>query len=154
MEGSISIDPEAQPTARQVNSATLPAGSTVVFLAPTVPLCAQQADVLTEAGLRVALHSLLQGSLSKKLQKGAAGAQQWQALVSGHQVVVATPGELLHGLLHGLMRMEQVALLVLDEVHHADKDHPYAAIARQFVAPLAAGGRAPRLLGLTASPVQ
>ncbi|KAL6748177.1 P-loop containing nucleoside triphosphate hydrolase protein, partial [Haematococcus lacustris] len=151
----------------------LPEGSTVVFLAPTVPLCAQQADVLTEAGLRVALVcGGVAVTVEQSRPQGQAAFTPGCPLTPDHLTLPGVAAESLqpmitltqcyssHGqspggtLLVASPALLAVALLVLDEVHHADKDHPYAAIARQFVAPLAAGGRAPRLLGLTASPVQ
>ena len=57
------------------------------------------------------------------------------------------------------MHMEDVDLLVFDECHHADKDHPYNLIMRDFwfhnfdpEKPWA--GKRPKVLGLTASPIK
>ena len=75
--------------------------------------------------------------------------------------------------------MSHLGIIVLDEAHHCDRDHPYASLLREFWArpPLAPDGKAvdkdtdrnspdnrqvmgpkpgsrPRLIGLTASPIQ
>ena len=62
-------------------------------------------------------------------------------------------------LMHGFMHMEEVDLLIFDECHHADQDHPYNLIMRDFWfhrfdpdKPLKV--KRPRILGLTASPIK
>ena len=50
--------------------------------------------------------------------------------------------------------MAQINLLIFDEAHHAKKNHPYARIMKDFYASLEkAGLRRPRILGMTASPI-
>ena len=62
-------------------------------------------------------------------------------------------------LMHGFMHIEEVDLLIFDECHHADQDHPYNLIMRDFWfhnfdpdRPLAV--KRPKVLGLTASPIK
>ena len=62
-------------------------------------------------------------------------------------------------LMHGFMHMEEVDLLIFDECHHADQDHPYNLIMRDFWFhnfdpddPFAV--KRPKILGLTASPIK
>lgn len=62
-------------------------------------------------------------------------------------------------LTHGFMHMEEIDLLVFDECHHADQDHPYNLIMRDFFFhdfdpdnPFAV--KRPMILGLTASPIK
>ena len=61
--------------------------------------------------------------------------------------------------------MSHLGIIVLDEAHHCDRDHPYALLLREFWArsdlgetlgggPRVEVTRRPRLIGLTASPVQ
>lgn len=57
------------------------------------------------------------------------------------------------------MSMEEIDLLVFDECHHANQDHPYNLIMRDFWfhnfdpnQPLKT--RRPKVLGLTASPIK
>lgn len=50
--------------------------------------------------------------------------------------------------------MEQINLLIFDEAHHTKKNHPYARIIKDFYASLEEKEqRRPRILGMTASPV-
>ncbi len=50
--------------------------------------------------------------------------------------------------------MAQINLLIFDEAHHAKKNHPYARIIKDFYAILEKEDlRRPRILGMTASPV-
>lgn len=50
--------------------------------------------------------------------------------------------------------MEQINLLIFDEAHHTKKNHPYARIIKDFYASLEEKEqRRPRVLGMTASPV-
>lgn len=52
------------------------------------------------------------------------------------------PQVLLNMLTHGYIKMENIALMVLDECHNARKNHVYAQIMKDFYWPVArAGGR-------------
>lgn len=51
------------------------------------------------------------------------------------------------------IQVQDVAVLVMDEAHHANGNHPYATIMAHFVANTPKHMR-PRVLGLTATPVQ
>lgn len=46
------------------------------------------------------------------------------------QVLVMTPQILLDGLDSNSLTLDKVNLMVLDECHHASKNHPYAKIMR------------------------
>ena len=67
------------------------------------------------------------------------------------QVCVVIDAKLEEALIHGYLQMEDVALLVMDEAHHARGNSIYATIAKYFYAPCE---RRPRVLALTASPVE
>lgn len=47
--------------------------------------------------------------------------------------------------------MSQIGIIAFDEVHHADKDHPYAQLMENFYHTSNINKR-PQILGLTASP--
>lgn len=51
------------------------------------------------------------------------------------------------------VRLDDISLLILDECHHAKKNHPYAAIIKKYYIPAKAGIVRPRIFGMTASPV-
>ncbi|KAI0009988.1 hypothetical protein F4779DRAFT_579491 [Xylariaceae sp. FL0662B] len=78
----------------------------------------------------------------------------WQQKTKDNMVIVCTAAILLASLHHSFVRMDQINLLVFDEAHHTKKNHPYARIIKDFYASLEEGGqRRPRILGMTASPV-
>ncbi|KAI0478490.1 hypothetical protein GGR56DRAFT_664684 [Xylariaceae sp. FL0804] len=78
----------------------------------------------------------------------------WEEQCRKHQVIVCTAAILHACLHHSFVKMEQINLLVFDEAHHAKKNHPYARIIKDFYATLEqADQRRPRILGMTASPV-
>ena len=64
---------------------------------------------------------------------------------------VVIEAKLQEALVHGYLQMEDVALLVMDEAHHARGNSVYATIARYFYKPCFSR---PRVLALTASPVE
>jgi endoribonuclease Dicer len=51
---------------------------------------------------------------------------EWQEQFVSHKVIVCTPAVLEHCLSRGHITMKQINLLVIDEAHHAKKNHPYA----------------------------
>mmetsp|Transcript_39939 Transcript_39939/g.128058 ORF Transcript_39939/g.128058 Transcript_39939/m.128058 type:complete len:609 (-) Transcript_39939:93-1919(-) len=113
----------------------------IVFLAPTVALVNQQAAAFEEEAARrrvVVGTAVLAGGKPRRLSKCG--------------VLFGTPAAALPVLTSCLARL---ALLVLDEVHHAVKKrgesaHPYAEVARAYAKQ--PGRRRPKILGLTASP--
>jgi hypothetical protein len=60
----------------------------------------------------------------------------WHEQCARHHILVMTPQLLLNLLVHSMLRLQEVALLVLDECHHAvgskraDHSHPYAQIMK------------------------
>ncbi|KAL4856329.1 Endoribonuclease Dicer 1 [Chlorella vulgaris] len=113
----------------------------VVFLAPTVPLVQQQTAVFLswpsfESGM---FH--VTGSSSDN----PVSARKWTA---AFHVVVATPQLLLNVLEAGAAHFTQLVLLVLDECHHAQADHPMAKVRRHYHK----SERKTQVIGLTASP--
>jgi len=83
-----------------------------VFLVPTLPLVRQQAvAVRQQTGLRV-------GTYSSKGRFDMWSAERWATELTTQDVAVCTPQTLLDALRHGLMRMEDLTVLVFDECHH------------------------------------
>ncbi|KAI0022344.1 hypothetical protein F4780DRAFT_769771 [Xylariomycetidae sp. FL0641] len=78
----------------------------------------------------------------------------WEQQQKSNMVIVCT-ADILHTCLHrSFIKMEAINLLIFDEAHHAKKNHPYARIIKDFYAELKkADQRRPRILGMTASPV-
>lgn len=78
----------------------------------------------------------------------------WQDQFNNNMVIVCTADILLRCLHSSYFRMDQINLLIFDEAHHAKKNHPYARIIKDFYADIeSASQRRPRILGMTASPV-
>ncbi|OGE58522.1 hypothetical protein PENARI_c001G00533 [Penicillium arizonense] len=76
----------------------------------------------------------------------------WEKHLETYMVIVCTAEILNQALLNGYVRMDQINLLIFDEAHHAKKEHPYARIIREAYLSMEVGKR-PRILGMTASPV-
>ncbi|KAF2934887.1 hypothetical protein DAI22_04g193100 [Oryza sativa Japonica Group] len=70
------------------------------------------------------------------------------------EVLVMTPQILLQSLRHCFIKMNSIALLILDECHHAQpqKRHPYAQIMKEFYNSNSVE-KFPRVFGMTASPI-
>ncbi|KAK4215708.1 hypothetical protein QBC37DRAFT_120683 [Rhypophila decipiens] len=78
----------------------------------------------------------------------------WAQVFEDNMAVVCTAEILYSCLHHSFIRIDQINLLVFDEAHHTKKNHPYARIIKDFYsAAKDAGEKLPRLLGMTASPV-
>ncbi|KAI1300586.1 hypothetical protein F5Y03DRAFT_363829 [Xylaria venustula] len=78
----------------------------------------------------------------------------WNQMIEKKTVVVCTAEVLRQCLGYSFIQMEQINLLIFDEAHHAKKNHPYARIIKDFYATLEKSNRRrPRILGMTASPV-
>lgn len=78
----------------------------------------------------------------------------WKEQVESNMAIVCTADILRKCLSHGYIKIGQINLLVFDEAHHTKKNHPYARIIKDFYVDLeVANCRRPRILGITASPV-
>lgn len=122
-----------------------PGRNVCVFLAPTVPLVEQQADVIK-------LHTNFKvGQYYGEAKHSSKAHQDWIEELEKYEVLVMTPDILLHNLHHCFMKMELIELLIFDECHHAQKRHPYAQIMREFFKK--GRGKCPRIFGMTASPI-
>lgn len=80
------------------------------------------------------------------------GEVQWRLLFDKLDVIVMTAQILLDLLVHGYLSLQDVALLIFDECHHARKRHPYNVIMAEFYYSLDKQDR-PRIFGMSATPV-
>jgi endoribonuclease Dicer len=65
-----------------------------------------------------------------------------------------TPQILLNGLNNGYLGLEMIALIIMDEAHHARKNHPYNHIMEVYRHERDKGVLydLPKIFGMTASP--
>ena len=111
----------------------------VVFLAPTRPLVQQHADSF--ARWLVPLRRVrFTGTVTRPVRMG-----HWEDA----DLVFATPELVANDLAGGRYDLSDVALLIVDEAHHAVGKYAYVPIAERYRAERPPGGH---LLGLTASP--
>ncbi|KAF5021566.1 hypothetical protein F66182_6395 [Fusarium sp. NRRL 66182] len=116
------------------------------FLVEKVALCVQQHAVL-DCNLGQYPVTKFTGNTT-----GLAKTEQyWNAQFSENMAVVCTAQILLDCLNNGFIGMSQINLLIFDEAHHAKKGHPYARIMKHHY--FRHQGDRPRILGMTASPV-
>lgn len=119
------------------------------FLAPTVPLCTQQFEVL-RAQIPWAQGKVITGADSVD----SWSASTWDTALVNVKIAITTPQVLLDALLHGFVSISTLALIVFDEAHHCNKNHPYSRIMKEFYWDAKAKkDPVPHVLGLTASPV-
>ncbi|RKP26846.1 hypothetical protein SYNPS1DRAFT_27476 [Syncephalis pseudoplumigaleata] len=79
-------------------------------------------------------------------------APVWDREIDKHRVMVMTAQILRNILLHAFIRMEQIAMIVIDECHHSKEQHPYNEIMREFYWPTPPHRR-PKIFAMTASPL-
>ncbi|KAK4146843.1 dicer-like protein 1 [Dichotomopilus funicola] len=77
----------------------------------------------------------------------------WEKTFSENMAIVCTAEILYQCLTHSYIRMQEINLLVFDEAHHTKKNHPYARIIKDFYIEVEDQDQRPRILGMTASPV-
>jgi ERCC4-related helicase len=111
----------------------------VLFLAPTRPLVQQHAESLGR-WLRPVSIARFTGTVKRPVREGA-----WETA----DIVFATPEIIANDLAAGRCRLNEVALLVFDEAHHAVGKYAYVPIAERYRTERPLDGR---VLGLTASP--
>jgi superfamily II DNA or RNA helicase len=80
------------------------------------------------------------------------GPREWALELVTTRVVVCTPEVLRTALEGGLVRMDQINLLVFDECHHVTKRHPYAHVIKMYDE--TQRDAMPRVFGTTACPTR
>ncbi|KAK5660230.1 hypothetical protein OQA88_12764 [Cercophora sp. LCS_1] len=118
------------------------------FLVDKVALVFQQHAVLT-CNLNFPIERLC-GEIMEGVQdlKGF-----WANKFDKNMAIVCTADVLQSCLSSSWIRMEQINLIVFDEAHHTKKNHPYARIIKDFYIEGRKTQQRPRILGMTASPV-
>ena len=113
----------------------------VVFIVDTKPLADQQKDklraLIPEAKINV--------------YTGDSPATVAESIKENH-ISVCTAGKLLDEIRKGIVKFSQLSLIVLDECHHARKNHPYAELMKCYLVERQKEELCIQIVGLTASP--
>ena len=118
----------------------------VVFLVNNVELLEQQAQVIRDCT------GLPTGSYCGASGVDDWGKERWQRELRTNSVLVFIHQVFLNAVAHGFIPFSSLALLVMDECHHAVKNHPYSKIMTEWYHKAKKrGDSVPRVLGLSAS---
>ena len=112
----------------------------VFFLAPTRPLVQQHRQTFLEKTLFEECELVL--------VTGGSPPEKRKRLYNVGRIVFATPQCVFNDLKSGLLKLEDVSLIVFDEAHRARGNYAYVGVASYYYRQC----RSPLVLGLTASP--
>ncbi|XP_014251027.1 endoribonuclease Dicer isoform X2 [Cimex lectularius] len=118
-------------------------GQRIFFLVNTIPLVNQQASAIRKHV------SFVVGEYSGDMNVDYWNQQTWEDQLDRHQVLVMTAQIFLDLILHGYIKFSSVAVLILDECHHATNNHCMSQIMSQYKQ--CADDEQPLILGLTAT---
>jgi RNA-dependent RNA polymerase len=110
----------------------------VIFVVAKIPLAYQQAKVLQE-----------QTGCNVLTLCGETDNRHFKVLPE-HEVYVITSQTLINLLSFNKLHFSVISCIIMDEVHHTVKKHPYATLIESFYRPLSSFDK-PLLIGLTAS---
>jgi ERCC4-related helicase len=123
----------------------------VVFLVCEGSLVEQQYMVIkTNTNLRI--KKFIGGKMTKLLADPKNFMTDWEQ----NDIFISTP-QIVHKILTiGYLKFKAIDLLIFDECHHTDKDHPYNLLMNEFYFfyKLKGTDKLPQILGLTASPLK
>lgn len=117
-----------------------------IFLVPTVPLVDQQSDFFARnTGFKC-------GSFCGSDNVDDWDRSKWQEVMAEHEILVMVHQVFLDALNRAYIHFDFVNLLIIDEIHHCRKNHPYNQIFRKYREHEAnPDSSVPHVLGLTAS---
>ncbi|KAG8181475.1 hypothetical protein JTE90_016563 [Oedothorax gibbosus] len=127
--------------AHEVRKPYLKGGKRVFFLVPTVPLVIQQARTIKD-------HTdLVVKGFHGDIDVDSSNKQEWEKKFCENEVLVMT-GEIFEFLIvHTYIKSSSIQLLIIDECHRAQGNHPYKEALKCFVGK----ENIPRILGLSAT---
>ncbi|XP_059607608.1 endoribonuclease Dcr-2 [Phlebotomus argentipes] len=116
-------------------------GKRGVFLASTKVLARQQKEYFEQnTQFKVAVFT---GDMNVDVW----GQQRWRNEFENNNIVVATYQIVLDVIRHGFLKLENINVIVFDECHNAQGEHPIVELMKQFVdVPV---HKQPRVIGLT-----
>ncbi|XP_024528687.1 endoribonuclease Dicer homolog 3a isoform X2 [Selaginella moellendorffii] len=114
-----------------------------VFLTPTVALADQQANVISSS-------TRLKVGIYHGGQMDTWDVRKWSEEIDSHQVLVMTAQVLFNSLQLSAIRMEMIEVLIFDECHRAQNNHPYASVMKTYYH-TSTSKLKPRIFGMTGS---
>lgn len=129
----------------------------IIFLVCDTALIEQQKNVISSnLGIEV---GTIQG---KKNKKAKSDLEIFRKMWDNFNIFVAIPNILYKLLSRGFIKISEINMLIFDECHHTDMDHPYNKIMNEFYFfykkhPHKKDFKSiklPRIIGLTASPLK
>ncbi|KAJ7273027.1 hypothetical protein C8J57DRAFT_1449631 [Mycena rebaudengoi] len=128
-----------------IKSVAVTPGRKIVFLVNKVALVEQQGEfIASNSTLRVLK---LHGEVDLADRRG------WKKKYENNDVFVMTAQIFLNLITHSLWGIDRLrtALMIFDECHHTQKNHPYRGIMREYFA--VPSELRPKIFGMTASPI-
>ncbi|KZV70597.1 P-loop containing nucleoside triphosphate hydrolase protein [Peniophora sp. CONT] len=119
-------------------------GKKIVFIVPTVPLVLQQAEYIKKHVPSLHVARAHGGRVDSIVDRAA-----WRENIRKSDVLVSTAQIFLNLLTHSHLSMDRVSFLVLDECHHARRNHPYNRIMNEYHH--CDSALRPKIFGMTAS---
>ena len=139
----------------------LPTRKTVLFIVDKVHLATQQKTVLEKyiSGAKV-MEVTGHGSTTSKMSVALVpptadftDVMVCEGLRDGSMDILVTTAGYIDFVMKGDVKITDFSLLILDECHHTDKQHPYARIMMGYLKEKEKGNmNVPQVIGLTASP--
>ena len=140
----------------------LPTRKTVLFIIDKVHLATQQKSALEKyiSGAKV-MEVTGHGSATSKMSvapvppttENFTDVVVCESLRDGSMDILVTTAGYIHFVMKGDVKITDFSLLILDECHHTDKQHPYARIMMEYLKEKERGNmNVPQVIGLTASP--
>ena len=124
----------------------------IIFLVCDTPLINQQANAIkTILGIDV---GILQGKKQKKTKNDYL---EFRKVFQNKNIFVAIHSVIYKLLSTGFLKFSEIDMLIFDECHHADSNHPYNDIMNEFYffyKKINPNYKLPLILGLTASPLK
>ena len=129
----------------------------IIFLVCDTALIEQQKNAISSnLGLEV---KAIQGKKNKKEKNDL---EMFRKTWDNYNIFIAIPTILYKLLSKGFLKISEINMLIFDECHHTDSDHPYNKIMNEFYFFYKKhpnkkdfkGIKLPRIIGLTASPLK
>ena len=129
----------------------------IIFLVCDTALIEQQKNVISSnLGMEV---GTIQG---KKNKKAKSDLEIFRKMWDSYNIFVAIPNILYKLLSRGFIKISEISMIIFDECHHTDMDHPYNKIMNEFYFFYKKHPhkkdfkniKLPRIIGLTASPLK